>query len=412
MTPVSGNPEAAKASTAPLHVLAVLSALMGFASISTDFYLPALPAMAEAFHAAPGTLEFTITGYLIGFSLGQLVWGPISDRFGRRIPVALGLSLFVIGSVGCALSGDTSSIISWRVVQAAGGSAGVVLARAMVRDLYQGHRAAQMLSTLIAVMAVAPLIGPIMGGWITGLAGWRAIFWSLAVIGVVTFAALFSIPETLPPDARRRESLVDAFMRYGDLLRRPKILGYIGVGGFFYAAMYAYIAASPFAFISYYHVPADRYGFLFGAGILGIVGSNLVNTRLLIRFGTSRIMTVAAFAAVMAALLLALTAFTGFGGLWGLFIPLLMFVSCTGFIVANSIAGALADFPTEAGAVSALVGALQYGAGIISSALVGILADGTPWPMGLTIALCAIGSLMCTRLIRQPGQAEGAREPT
>lgn len=384
------------------RVLAVLSALMGFASISTDFYLPAMPAMANALGADAGMVEFTISGYLVGFSLGQLFWGPISDRYGRRLPIAIGLVLFVIGSAGCALAGSVHAIIAWRIIQAVGACAGVVLSRAMVRDLYHGHRAAQMLSTLIAVMAIAPLLGPILGGQIAAFAGWRAIFWTLVGVGVATMAALFTIPETLTEDNRRHEPLVRSFARYGKLLTQHRILGYIGAGGFFYAGMYAYIAGSPFAFITYHHVPAQYYGLLFGAGIAGIMATNLLNTRLVPRFGTDRILSAGTVSAAVAAVVLAVSAFTGWLGLWGLFIPLLIFVSSTGFVVANSIAGALADYPAEAGAVSALVGALQYGSGIAGSGLVGAFADGTPWPMGWVIALTGLGSLLSTRLIRTP----------
>ena len=151
------------------HVLAVLSMLMGFASISTDLYLPAMPVMSRSLRAGAGMVELTISGYLVGFSLGQLLWGPISDRYGRRLSVAIGLVLFVIGSAGCALSGSALAMIGWRIVQALGACASVALSRAMVRDLYEGSRAAQMLSTLITVMAIAPLIGPLVGGQIVAL---------------------------------------------------------------------------------------------------------------------------------------------------------------------------------------------------------------------------------------------------
>ena len=149
---------------------------MGFTSISTDLYLPALPAMAAALGTGAGTMELTISSYLIGFTAGQLLWGPVGDRYGLRRPVALGLALFVVGSAGCALSGNAAQMVAWRVVQAVGACAGVVLARAMVRDLCEGDRAARMLSTLMTAMAVAPLLGPILGGQILALAGWRAIF--------------------------------------------------------------------------------------------------------------------------------------------------------------------------------------------------------------------------------------------
>src|SRR4051812_37382649 len=250
---------------------------MGFASISTDLYLPAMPAMGRALGADAGTVELTVSGCLIGFSLGQLLWGPIGDRYGRRGPVAIGLVLFVIGSAGCALAGSAAGMIGWRVVQAVGACAGVVLARAMVRDLYEGERAAQMLSTLMTVMAIAPLLGPVLGGQILALAGWRAIFWTLVGVGLLTLAAVLAMPETLPANRRNREPLSRALVRYGDLIRQPRLLGYAGAGGFFYGGIFTYVAGTPFAYITYHHVPPQLYGLLFALGIVGIMAANLAN---------------------------------------------------------------------------------------------------------------------------------------
>ena len=381
------------------YVLAVLSMLMGFASISTDLYLPAMPLMAQSLVAETGMIELTISGYLIGFSLGQLLWGPISDRYGRRPSVAAGLVLFVIGSAGCALATSAQLLIAWRVVQAVGACAGVALSRAMVRDLYQGNRAAQMLSTLITVMAIAPLIGPTVGGQIVALAGWRAIFWVLVGVGLATLCALMSIPETLPVARRNQEHLGLAMLRYLTLLKNRRLLGYVGTGAFLYAGMYAYIAGTPFAYISYYHVPVQKYGLLFAVGIVGIMLANMLNARLVLRHGYDRVLLVGCYAGAFSALVTAFAAGSGWGGLWGLVIPLFIFASTTGLIVANSITGAMALFPERAGAVSALTGALQYGSGILGSGLVGLFADNTPWPMGWVIGVCGIGCLVSTRLL-------------
>jgi MFS transporter, DHA1 family, multidrug resistance protein len=381
------------------RVLAVLSTLMAFASISTDLYLPAMPTMGQSLRANAGAMEWTVSAYLIGFSLGQLVWGPISDRHGRRFPIAIGLVLFVIGSAGCALAGSAWALIGWRIVQAVGACAGVVLARAMVRDLYEGNRAAQMLSTLMTVMAIAPLLGPIAGGQILVIAGWRTIFWTLVGVGLATLVALFTLPETLPARSRGREPLTWALVRYATLIRHRRIIAYTGAGGFFYGGIFAYIAGTPFAFITYHHVPARLYGPLFAVGIVGIMVTNLVNSRLVVRLGSDRLLAFGAGAAALAGLALAVAARTDWGGLWGLVVPLFVFVSASGFIVANSIAGALAGFPERAGAVSALVGAIQYGSGIFGSALVGAFTDGTPWPMGWVIALAGAGSLVCAWLV-------------
>ncbi|QXI30564.1 MFS transporter [Pseudomonas vanderleydeniana] len=265
-----------------LWTLAILSMLMAFASISTDLYLPALPAMADALHADAGQVELTISGYLIGFSLGQLLWGPIGDRHGRRLPIALGLMLFIIGSAGCALSGSAEAMIAWRAVQAVGACASVVLARAMVRDLYSGHRAAQMLSTQL-------------------------------------------------------------------------------------------------------------------------------NSRWVVRHGSDRLMRLGILGAVLSAVLLTVSAWTDWGGLAGLVIPLFLFVASTGFIVANSIVGAMGAFPEVAGATSALVGSLQYGTGILGSGLVGTLADGTPRPMAAVMLVFGVASLLCARWLvpsRQAGSGD------
>jgi DHA1 family bicyclomycin/chloramphenicol resistance-like MFS transporter len=381
-------------------VLAILSTLMGFASISTDLYLPAMPAIGESLKADTGMIEWTVSGYLIGFSVGQLFWGPIGDRFGRRLPVAIGLLLFIIGSAGCALTDSAAAMIGWRIVQAVGACAGVVLARAMVRDLYDGERAAQMLSTLMTVMAVAPLLGPILGGQVLTVAGWRAIFWLLVGIGAITLIALATLPETLPLHHRRREPLGHTLISYIGLLTNRRLLAYIGTGGFFYAGLFAYIAGTPFAYITYYNVPTQFYGALFGIGIVGIMATSFANARLVPKIGSRVLLVRGTTVAALAGVLLAIAARHDWGGLAGLVLPLFMFVGTAGFIVANSIAGALSNFPDRAGTVSALVGAIQYGSGMVGSGLVGAFADGTPWPMATVVALSGIGSFLCARSLQ------------
>lgn len=386
------------------RVLGILSALMGFASISTDLYLPAMPAMARSLGADTGTTEWTVSGYLIGFSLGQLVWGPVGDRFGRRVPVAIGIVLFLLGSAGCAVGSSIWAVIAARVLQASGASAGVVLGRAMVRDLYQGPRAASMMSTLMTVMATAPLIGPLLGGQVLLHAGWRAIFWLLVVFGFLTLGALLTLPETLPPARRQTITIRQALGRYGRLLRNPRMLAYIGSGGFFYAGMFAYIAGSPFAFIDYHGLPAQYYGLIFGLGVIGIMGSKLLNARLVERFGIDAMLGYGCALAAASGLLVALASWTDLGGLAGLVIALFLFITSTGLIVANSIAGALELAPERSGAVSALAGAIQYGSGILSSAATGAFADGTPAPMGTIILVTGLGSLLCAALLRKTSQ--------
>jgi MFS transporter, DHA1 family, multidrug resistance protein len=375
------------------RLLVVLGTLLGFASISTDLYLPALPRMAEALGAEQSALELTVSGYLVGFSAGQLLWGPISDRYGRRSPVAVGLVIFVLGAAGCALSTTAGQLILWRVVQALGASAGVVLARAMVRDLYSRDRAARVLSTLMTVMAVAPLVGPTVGGQILRVADWPAIFWTLVAIGLATLLALTTIPETLPRDRRTAEPMGQALAGYGELLGNHRLMGYAAAGGFYFVGVFAYVAGTPFAFISYHGLSPQLYGLIFAAGIVGPMVTNLVNSRLVMRVGSDWMLWVGSLGAAASGLLVALVAGTGLGGIGGLAGALFLFVAMNGFINANMVSGALASVLGRVGAASALVGAIQYGGGVLGSALVGAFADGTPWPLGWVVALSGLGTL-------------------
>ncbi|WP_337925464.1 multidrug effflux MFS transporter [Croceicoccus gelatinilyticus] len=386
-----------------LRLLAILSALIGFASISTDLYLPAMPTMARALNAGLGATEWTVSGYLVGFCIGQLIWGPVGDRYGRRVPVACGIALFVVGSAACALSPTIWAVIGARVVQALGASAGVVLGRAMIRDLYAGPQAAAMMSTLMTVMAVAPLIGPLLGGQILLIGGWRVIFWCLAGFGILMLAALITLPETLPPRRRQSIGLGEALGRYVALLKHRRILAYTGAGGFFYAGMFAYIAGSPFAYIDYHGLPAQHYGWLFGLNILGIMGANLINARLVHRYGVDAMLKAGIVLAAVSALGVAIASITDFGGLAGLVVTLFFYAAAAGFVIANSITGAMEIVPERSGAVSALVGALQYGSGIFSSLLVGLFADGTPRPMGAIVLVTAIAALLSVMALGRGG---------
>ena len=389
-----------------LRILIILSALMSFASVSTDLYLPAMPTITRELHAAAGSIEFTLSGFLIGFSLGQLIWGPVGDRFGRRLPIALGLVLFIIGSAGCALSATMVQMVFWRVIQALGACAGPVLARAMVRDLYARERSAQMLSTLILFMAVAPLLGPIIGGQIMAIGSWHNIFWVMVGLGFVALYGVWQLPESLSAEQRSQEPFSRVFANYAELLRNGRVMGFALTSSFYYCSFYAFIAGTPFAYIDFYHVSPQLYGLLFGVNVLGIMSTNFFNGRLIARFGSEKLFYIGAVIAAAAGSLLGIDAYFGWGGLAGLAIPFFVFASMNGFIVANAVAGALAAAQHNAGACSSLVGAMQYGSGILSASLVGWLADGTPWPMGAIIALMALLCSLTAIGMRQHGKGQ------
>ncbi|MBA8561706.1 multidrug effflux MFS transporter [Citrobacter freundii] len=372
------------ASQTGLTFILILSGLMAFTSLSTDIYLPAMPTMAEDLH---GNVELTITGFLIGFTIAQLIWGPISDHMGRRKPLFIGMVLFIIGSAGCALSTSITQIVFWRVFQALGACTGPMLARAMIRDLFARTRAAQMLSTLVLVMAIAPIAGPLIGGQIIRLNTWHSIFWLLVVIGALMFISLNWLPETLPEDKRVKASLAGAFRNYRSLLTNGRFMRYTLSLTFYYVGAYAFITGSPFVYISYYHVDPQHYGWLFALNIIGVMAMSVVNRRLVQRHALEQLLKYATLLAALAAVVLALLVKLESGGVVAIIITVFLFFSMNGIIAATSTAAALDAVPNIAGSASALIGALQYGSGIISSLLLAAFSDGTPWTMAWIIAL-------------------------
>ncbi|MCX9003150.1 multidrug effflux MFS transporter [Citrobacter portucalensis] len=374
----------ATASHTGLTFILILSGLMAFTSLSTDIYLPAMPTMAEDLH---GNVELTITGFLIGFTIAQLIWGPISDHMGRRKPLFIGMVLFIIGSAGCALSTSITQIVFWRVFQALGACTGPMLARAMIRDLFARTRAAQMLSTLVLVMAIAPIAGPLIGGQIIRLSTWHSIFWLLVVIGALMFISLNWLPETLPEEKRVKASLAGAFRNYRSLLTNGRFMRYTLSLTFYYVGAYAFITGSPFVYISYYHVDPQHYGWLFALNIVGVMAMSVVNRRLVQRHALEQLLKFATMLAALAAVALALLVKLESGGIVAIIVSIFLLFSMNGIIAATSTAAALDAVPNIAGSASALIGALQYGSGIISSLLLAAFSDGTPWTMAWIIAL-------------------------
>ncbi len=389
---MTSNASAVNRGRSALFFLVVLGTLMAFTSLSTDIYLPAMPQMAKDLQS---NVELTITGFLIGFALAQIVWGPISDHFGRRYPVMIGLVLFIIGSAGCALSQTIGQIVFWRVIQAFGACTGPMLARAMVRDLYQRTQAARMLSTLMVIMAIAPIIGPLLGGQIIRFSTWHAIFWLLCLIGVVMIIAVWYTPETLAKEKRAPLALGNSFRVYFGLLKHVRFMRYVLCVTFFYMAAYAFIAGSPFVYIDYYGIDPQHYGWLFAINIVGVMALSLFNRRLVERFPLDTLLRLATLVAAFFGLILALCAQSGFGGIFGLVLPIFVLFSTNGIIAATSTAAALDEVPVKiVGSASALIGSLQYGSGIISSLMLATLASGTPWTMAWIMALFTVLSAL------------------
>ncbi|MEE3623325.1 Bcr/CflA family multidrug efflux MFS transporter [Nitrospirillum sp. BR 11752] len=379
--------------------VAMLAMLMSFGSMSVDMYLPAMPQIAHDLGITQAGVESSLTAFFLAFGLCQLFWGPLGDRFGRRGPILVGILLYLVGSAGCAAAQNITTLSLCRAVQAAGACAAPVLARAMVRDVFDRDRAASVFSMMMLVMGIAPMAAPLLGGQVLAYLDWRAIFWVQAGFGLVAMVGLISQPETLNPATRAQSHWLTQLRNYGQLLVSGRFLGYALTSSMIYGGMFAYIAGTPFVYINYFKVPAGLYGLLFGLNIVGMIIVNMINSRLVLRLGTDRLLALGSACIAVFGIGLAIAGWTGAGGLWGIVAGLFLFMAFTGLIGANATAGALASYPHMAGTASALMGSSQFVTGAVVGTLVGWSADGTPWPMAAIIGALGILGLVFNRLL-------------
>ncbi|WP_065761625.1 multidrug effflux MFS transporter [Pseudomonas defluvii] len=383
-----------------LRTVLILGALSAFGPLAIDFYLPGFPAMAQAFATDEKHIQATLAAYFLGLSLGQLAYGPVADRFGRRIPLLIGLVLFTVASLACAFAPTLEALIVARFVQALGGCAGMVLSRAIVSDTCDAVGSAKVFSQLMLVMGLAPILAPMFGGVLVSLHGWQSIFLVLTVFSALcTLAVLLGLPESLPAH-QPRQPLSGALRQYGRLLNDRVFLGHALTGGVAIAGMFAYIAGSPFVFIKLYGVPAEHYGWLFGTNAAGFILMAQVNARLLARRGPAALLSRAVWVYVTAGLvLLALSALHP-AALWPLLIPLFIGIASLGAIVPNASACAMNGQGARAGSASALLGCLQFSVAAGAAALVSVLDDGSAIPMALVISLCGVMAVVFSQVTR------------
>lgn len=379
------------------NVIVILGAQSAFGALSTDMYLPALPALTRDFATDQLGTQLTLAGFFIGFALGQAFFGPIADRFGRRPPLFAGLALYVLSSVGCALAPSIGALTVLRFLQGIGACSGVVIARAIVRDLFPPQETPHIFASLMLVMGVAPILAPLAGGYLFALAGWQAIFWALAAIGAAVLAAsALQLPESHRPGAGDTLALGAVLARYTALLKDRRYLGFALVTGISFAGLFAYIAGSPFVFINLYHVPAHSFGWVFGLNALGLIGFSQLN-RVLHRFlDTFELLRAALGTQAAAGMALLATSATGFGGMIGVMVPLFVYVSCVGLVAPNATALAMAPYARNAGSASALLGTLQFAIASVAAVAVGSIPAASALPMGAVI--CVSGLLAVTVL--------------
>lgn len=376
-------------------MIVLLGGLTAFGAISIDMYLPALPAIGQDLSATPAQVQRTLSSLLLGLAAGQLVYGPLSDRIGRRPPLIAGILLYIAASLWCAMTADVTQLAIARFVQGLGACAALVVGRAVVRDRYDHTETARILSLINLVFGLVPILAPLLGGLVLSVAGWRAIFWVLVGFGVlVGIAVLLGLKESRSATTAEIAGNETALQSYRLLLGNRRLLGYMLAGAFNSACLFAYIAASPDLVIGAYGVDAQHFGWIFGTNAFGLIAASQINRKLLTYRTTDQVLGAAVLAALGFGLLLLTMALTGIGGMWGVLIPLFLVVSSFGFMFANTTAGALSVDPNRAGSVSGLMGALGFAIGSASSAIAGLVYDGTAVPIaGVMVSALSLSAL-------------------
>jgi DHA1 family bicyclomycin/chloramphenicol resistance-like MFS transporter len=378
-----------------------------FGSVSMDMYLPALPAMAKDLHASPAAAQATVSTFLLGQAVGQLVVGPLSDRLGRRIPVMAGVTLFCVATGLCAISSDVGLLVAARLLQALGACGGSLVARAVVRDRYDDHEVLHVFSLLSLVFGVCPVLAPLLGGWVLTVADWRWIFGVQALFGLAVGAAVFlRLPESRSEATRLRAYGENPFESYLALLRQPLLVGYLLTGGLAGAALFSYITSAPRLIITELHVSPAHFGWVFGVNAVGLIAGNQVNARLARRIPSDTLVQAALLSALAAAVALAACAWTGWGGVWGLLLPLFVVIASLGFSQPNTTASAMNVDRHRAGATAALVGTAFFGVGSLAGVATSLVPGRASQAMAavilatLALALASYYALVTPQLRR------------
>ena len=385
----------------PRLIVIILGTFTALAPLSIDMYLPALPLMQTDFAATATQVQITLAAFLAGFALGPGLYGPLSDGWGRKVPLYGGLGLFTLASAACLVAPSVEMFTVARFFQAIGACAGGVLGRAVVRDLYPPQMTHQVYASLMLVMGAAPIIAPIAGGLLIKLFGWRSIFAVLTVAGLACLLLLhFWLRESHPRHLRRRVNLWSAALAYGRLLSDRPFMAYALAGSVGMAGLFGYISGAPYVLIQYHGVPSDHVGWIFGLNAFGFILAGQINGRVLHKFDRHKVMVVAQWAQVVLSLILAVVAATDFGGVVGLSAALFPAIACMGFIVPNSAILVMAPHGgAMAGTASALMGTLQFAIGAGASALVGMVHAHSALPMAAVMAAFAALGPLSLRLL-------------
>ena len=381
----------------------LLTALVAFGPLSTDLYLPALPGMTDLFSTDVAHVQLTLSVFLAGFAISQLFVGPLSDRFGRRPVLLFGLCLYTIASIACTLADSIGLLIWARMFQAMGACSGVVIGRAIVRDVYGPDGSARILAYIGMAMATAPMIAPVIGGYLITWFDWRACFVVLAVFGIILFILVSGkLQETNQhknPEAINPGRMI---ANYRILLGNRLYIGYILTNAFIYCGLFSFISGSSFVLISFLGVTPKDFGLYFGIVVFGYISGSFVTGRLSRRIGKDTMILYGSVLSLLIGAMMAGLAQAGVATISAIVGPMFLFMACVGMVMPNAMAGAIGPFPKMAGAASALMGFTQMGAGATISFAIGQFDDATQIPMTTAIAVMGLCSFLSYLFIVRP----------
>jgi DHA1 family bicyclomycin/chloramphenicol resistance-like MFS transporter len=388
---------------ARVRIILVLGALIALGPLTIDMYLPALPALGADLNASESAVQLTLTGTLIGLGLGQLVVGPLADAFGRRRPLIAGTVLHIAASLLCLVAPNVAVLGVLRTLQGVGAAATMVVAMAVVRDLFTGKAAATILSRLMLVMGTAPILAPTIGAAVLTVGSWRGVFAVLAVLGaVLLLVAIFLLKETLPVERRRTGALRPVLRTYRSLVTDRQFVVLALVAALGMSALFSYVSGSSFVMQQNYDLSQQQFALVFALGAVALIGASQVNVVLLNRYTERRILFTALAAGLVVGAVLIVVAATGFGGLAGFLVPLLFLLGAVGFVLPNAPALALSRHGEAAGTAAALLGAAQFGLGALIAPVVGFLGNDGPamavtMTGGILVAWVALTATMVRR---------------